>query len=425
MVHQSLVIPIAVVLGQGFAAYDASTDGLPAAAETGREDAGAFVPGTTATFDFPVYKWIELPNLRKFPGYRKLAIPVYKSSGRRGPGILLVHGNSTSCRAFVRQVFGGLGRTFKIYMIDMPGWGRSEKIEPGVPFPTDEAGVPIGFPEYQIGLMESVHVVASDPELAPTVFVGWSLGGDVLLLAHGAGLLPNAMGFFIYGTAPVGANPPTTETPYLGPNLPMVAGDPLSILMSFAFAFEPDPDAPVGFTFDGDFADPVPAWAPRPISDAPSIGEAFVRAFFNRGQRLSGSVPEFVREDALDRADQRARGSVGVAALGLMPEDRRLPDELEALKRLAGDPASPHDDIPIAILVGKEEAFVNSAYLQDLADSGAIPTLWQDRILEIRGAGHAIQFDRPYLFNTLLAKFVADVTHRQDGGRPSLRHAEP
>jgi pimeloyl-ACP methyl ester carboxylesterase len=363
--------------------------------------------GSHSTFELPVYKWVELPNLFDIPGYRNLAIPIYRSPGRFGPGVLLVHGNSCSSRAYVHQVFSVLGRVLEMYLVDMAGFGRSQKIEPDLPLPTDELGVPVGFPEYQIGMMESVYAVASDPDLAPTVFVGWSLGGDILLLARGAGLLPNAEGFMIFGTAPAGADPPTTEAPFKGPDVP---GAPLSILLSFALAFELDVTAPLGFTFNGDFADLVPAYAPPPISDAPNIGEAFARALFDEEQRSSGDVPAFFLEDTFDRADARARGSIGVAALGLLPPGT-LPDELEVLEELAGDPASPDDDIPIAVLVGEEEALVNRQYLRDLASEGAIPTLWLGNVLEIPGAGHAVQFDSPALFNALLGLFVADVAY--------------
>ena len=39
-------------------------------------------------FDFKLFKEIELPS---FPN---ITVPVFKSSGTRGPGILMIHGNS-------------------------------------------------------------------------------------------------------------------------------------------------------------------------------------------------------------------------------------------------------------------------------------------------------------------------------------------
>ncbi|MGH8613684.1 MAG: alpha/beta fold hydrolase [Gammaproteobacteria bacterium] len=360
-----------------------------------------------ADFDFELFKECELPNFLELPNFKHLRVPVFRSLGRRGPGILLVHGNSSSSRSFVFQIFSSFGLTHRIFLLDLPGHGRAEKVDPSLPLPTDAAGIPVGFPEYQIGLLEALAVVAADPEIAPEVFVGWSLGGDLLLQARGAGFLPDAKGFFIFGTAPVGAHPPTTEPLFLPPNVPE---RPLGILPSFGFAFQVNPQSALGFTLNGEFTDPVPPFAPPPISAARNVGEAYLREFFGGVRRLQGIVPRFFLEDGFDRADARARASLGVVALGLLaPGALPLPDELEVLQNLAGDPSTRDDDIPIAVAFGAQEAFVNGQYLQDLAAAGAIPTLWRDEIIEVRGAGHAIHFERPARLNSLISEFARDL----------------
>ncbi|MEL6548604.1 MAG: hypothetical protein AAFQ82_28535, partial [Myxococcota bacterium] len=143
---------------------------------------------------------------------------------------------------------------------------------------------------------------------------------------------------------------------------------------------------------------------------APSVGDAYVRAFFRDRRRESGRVPEFFLEDGFDRSDSRARGSVGAVGLGLLPPGG-FPDELDVLRSLAGDPSTPDDDIPIAVVVGKQDAFVNPAYLEALKTGGVLPTLWFDTIIEVRGAGHATQFDSPFVFNWLVQAFAHDVSH--------------
>ncbi len=148
----------------------------------------AFANGNT--FDYDVFKTVSLPN---FP---QIQVPIYKSKGKRGPGILLVHGNSSSARSYVKQVFLLLGRTHKMFLLDLPGHGMASKVDASLPLPLQPNGLPAGFPEYQLGLVEAVATVANDPDVSAEVFVGWSLGGDLLLLAQGAGLLPNAKGLF-------------------------------------------------------------------------------------------------------------------------------------------------------------------------------------------------------------------------------------
>ncbi|MEO1170443.1 MAG: alpha/beta hydrolase [Myxococcota bacterium] len=362
----------------------------------------------SGTFDYRIAKTVQLPNLFGFPEYENLDVPVYESLGRRGPGILLVHGNSASSRSFVRQVFGSLGLTQKLYLLDLPGFGRAGQVDPSRDFPIDELGVPQGFPEYQLGLIEAIGVVAQDPDLAPSVFVGWSLGGDLLILAQGLGLIPDPAGFLIFGSAPAGAAPPTTEFPFSEPNVP---GLPLSVLTSFGFAFQVDGTSPLGFNLNGQFTDPVPSFADPVAQMAPTVGDAYLRAFFDERQRERGRVPRFFLEDGFDRSDARARGSVGAVGLGLLPPGG-LPDPLEVLVALAGDPTDPGDDIPIAVVLGDEDPFINPDYLEDLRTNGGLPTLWRDKIISIRGAGHATHYEAPGRFNSIVQSFARSVTDK-------------
>ncbi|MCB0408431.1 MAG: alpha/beta hydrolase [Bdellovibrionales bacterium] len=353
---------------------------------------------STQEFDYEVFKTVTLPS---FPD---IEIPIYKSAGTEGPAILLVHGNSSSSRSFLFQKFGELGRDRKVFMMDLPGFGRAGKVDSNIPFPVDSNGIPQGFPQYQVGMIEAIARVANDPDVQAEVLVGWSLGGDLILLTQGLGLLPNTKGLFFFGTAPVGANPTTTELPFLGPNVP---GLNLSILASFGFSFQFNPNAILGFDFNGLFTDPVPAYAPSPIADAPDVGAAYMRAFFNERRRLNGDVPSFVLTDGYDRADARARGSIGVVSFNLLPPGPiPFPDELDVLRSLVNDPNDPNDDIPVAIIHGKQDAFVNLQYLEGLKAGGVMPTLWRGDIQVVLGAGHAVQLERPRRFNDLVAEFV-------------------
>jgi pimeloyl-ACP methyl ester carboxylesterase len=339
-------------------------------------------------FEMKIYKTVTLPS---FP---QIKVLIYRSSGSKGPGILFIHGNSSSSRAFIQQQMSLFGSKYRLYFLDLPGFGRAGKVKSTLKFPVDQNGVPVGFPEYQAGLVEAIIRVANDPAINAKVLVGWSLGGDLALLAYGTGALPNVKGIMMFGTAPVGANAPAVA-PFLKPNVPGLPFN-LSILASFGLAFDLSGAPPLGFDFLGQFTDPVPEYAPAPISNSRNIGKAYIKAFFNRAHRASGNVPGFFYEDGFRRADARARGSIGVVSFGLLPPGQ-LPDELEVLKSLR---------VPIAVIHGKEDAFVNPNYLVALKQNQFLPTLWKNKIIMVEGVGHAVQYESPKAFNSLLTQFV-------------------
>lgn len=115
-------------------------------------------------------------------------IAYYESSGK-GPAVVLVHGNSSSKQAFTRQLNGLVGHIFRIVAIDLPGHGESVR-----------AADP--FSEYTVeNLTDMLAEVALKLDLQDAVFVGWSLGGHLVLEASAK--LPQARGFMITGTPPM------------------------------------------------------------------------------------------------------------------------------------------------------------------------------------------------------------------------------
>ena len=52
-------------------------------------------------------------------------IAAHESAGQ-GPAAVLIHGNSSSSRAFSKQLDGPLGTRFRLVAIDMPGHGASD-----------------------------------------------------------------------------------------------------------------------------------------------------------------------------------------------------------------------------------------------------------------------------------------------------------
>jgi len=153
----------------------------------------------------------------------------YRQSAGTGPTIVLVHGNSASSKAFARQLDGTLGRTYRVIAYDLPGHGKS-----------DDAADPAKtytMPGYARVLREVAAQLGADD----AVFVGWSLGGHIVLEA--APDLPDAKGFAIFGTPPL-AFPPAMEQAFLPtPAMAFTFAPELSDEQARAYvaaAFKPD-----------------------------------------------------------------------------------------------------------------------------------------------------------------------------------------
>ena len=180
------------------------------------------------------------------------AIAVHESEGQVGP-VVLIHGNSSSSRAFSRQLDGPLGKRRRLIAVDLPGHGASADASNGL---------------YSLkGHARAVQAVVDALSLAEARFVGWSLGGHVALEI--VPNLPRGRGFFIFGTPPL-AFPPAMELAFL-------------------------PHPAMGFGF------------------AEHIGRdqaaAYVASFFASG---FADVPPFFLEDVL-RTDGRARSGAGAS----------------------------------------------------------------------------------------------------------------
>ena len=258
------------------------------------------------------------------------ALAVHQSAGD-GPPIVLIHGNSSSARAFSRQLDGSLGRRRRVVAIDLLGHGHSENA-------SDPAAYLLP------GHALAVIAIAGNFDLDQAVFVGWSLGGHILLEA--ARDLPKARGFAIYGAPPVGFPPAMAE------------------------AFLPNPALAAGFSAD--------------LTREQAQG--YVSSFFAPG---FADAPPFFVEDAL-RADGRARAQV---AASMAPGVSR--DEVQVVAGLQQ---------PLAVLHGTREQFVNGAYYAKLD----MPTLWRGAVQAIDSAGHAPQWETPVAFDALIEAFAVN-----------------
>jgi pimeloyl-ACP methyl ester carboxylesterase len=260
-------------------------------------------------------------------------IAYYESSGL-GPAVMLIHGNSASSQTFKAQLMGEFGQKYRVVAMDLPGHGASEQAV----VPEETYHMP--------GYAAVVAEVAQKLGLTKGVFVGWSLGGHIVLEAHN--LLPDAAGFVIFGTPPL-ADPPDMENAFL----PHPA-------IGAAFAQEPTQEQMEGFV--------AACMAPDCRLD------------------LAPFVADMVRTDGRARA---------IMAASIAPGGYQ--DEVEIVKNLKQ---------PLAILHGEQEQLVNADYISELQ----MPTLWRGAVQMIPGAGHTPQTETPEAFSGLLSAFVDEVT---------------
>jgi pimeloyl-ACP methyl ester carboxylesterase len=197
------------------------------------------------------------------------AVVVHESAGQ-GPPVVLIHGNSSSSRAFSRQLEGPLGRQVRLVAVDLPGHGESDNAK-------DPSAYSLP------GHARAVRAVVEALELEEARFVGWSLGGHVTLEL--APDLPRARGFVIFGTPPV----PSRSAPSIPSHEPM--REPFLPNPAMKFTFQEHIDR--------------------------SEASAYVAAFFKAG---FADIPPFYFQDAL-RTDGRARSGLGSSVEGGLYRD--------------------------------------------------------------------------------------------------------
>ncbi len=259
-------------------------------------------------------------------------VAYYESPGR-GPSALLIHSNSQSGLSFEGQLESPQGEKFRLIAIDLPGHGFSD------PSPEPDKGYTLP------GYAEVVRSFTEELGLSNSLIVGSSLGGHIAIEA--TSLLPEALGFMIYGAPPIGYPPAISE----------------------AFL----PSNTVGVLSKGELTD----------EEVATIAASLVR---NGDTRLPDNLATDIR-----RTDPLAR-------VKLMESIGRgeYTDEIEAVKGLKR---------PIAILHGEDDQIVNATYLKSLE----APTLWRGEVQVLDGAGHMANWDSHEAFNTLLEEFIEDL----------------
>jgi len=262
---------------------------------------------------------------------RKIA---FYESKTEGQPIFLLHGNSGSTQIFEKQFGSDLAKNYRLVAIDLPGHGQSEGAENPL-----EAYCISGF-------VEAVKEVVAQRDIADAIFVGHSLGGHILIEA--AEELPQAAGFLIFGTPPLGM-PPAMDK-----------------------AFFPNPV--VGNLFKGELTQ----------EEVGMTVQALLRPDH-------AQVPDFMASVLLTTdVDMRLY-------LGQSVGQGRYKDEIEIVKGF---------EKPLAVFHGEEEQLINGDYFGQIT----MPTLWENEVKVIPDAGHCPQWEASEIFNNLLVKFTEAVT---------------
>ncbi|RDI19299.1 pimeloyl-ACP methyl ester carboxylesterase [Lentzea flaviverrucosa] len=269
----------------------------------------------------------------KINGQRIAYLDVDSRSGRENARpMVFVHGNSSSAKTWLPVLKGDIGRRFRCLAVDLPGHGQSEPARNHADYSLPgHAAVLTGFAD---------HLGVTD-----AVFVGWSLGGQIVLEA--APELPEAGGFVLSGAPPV-------ATP-----------------AQMAEAFLPNPAMGALFSehVSGDEA------------------ELAAASFTAPGSTLA--LDEII-------ADILATDGAARAGLGVSAGAGRFADELAIVAALRQ---------PMAVLHGVEEQLVSLDYLRRLD----FPALWRGEVQVIPDAGHTPHLEAPEAFAALLADFMADL----------------
>jgi pimeloyl-ACP methyl ester carboxylesterase len=291
----------------------------------------------------------------RFINVRGSQVAIYESAGTQGPGLLLVHGNSSSANSFARIMRSDFANQYRLVALDLPGYGLSDQRS-----------------SYTVALWkQAIATVARETDTEQGVLVGWSLGGHLCIQT--SNLLPDLKGLFVFGTPPWGGVPSEINAPQAL----------LSRSESYAGAY----------SMMGTVPTPLPAFAIR----------RYATAFFSEDY---SDIPQVILDDA-QKADGMARVTVALA-FGLANATTASP-LLQMVRQGGFLPEVPllmNLKIPMALVHAEHDAFFRYEYMK--AIEPLFPTLWRQEVQYVSDSGHIIQWEKPDELIQLLTDFLSE-----------------
>lgn len=251
-------------------------------------------------------------------------------SPARGPALFFLHANSHDGRSFACQLAGSLAQRFHVVTVDLPGHGRSARAA----HPQRTYSIP--------GYIDAVQRVVNALSLGPTVFVGHSLGGHILIQA--AEGLQEMVGLAVFGTPPM-------------PDLAHVES-----------AFLPHPC--------------ISSLFKEQLTSEDLALRARAQLADQDGDKIR------LLKSMISEADPRARSCLGASL-----EYERWGNEPKIIESM---------NKPFYLLHGSADPLINPDYLNRLDPAH----LWGGRIHHIEDTGHCPHMEQPVLFDKLIADFA-------------------
>lgn len=194
------------------------------------------------------------------------------------------------------------------------------------------------------GYIETIKNTISILGISNYILAGHSLGGHIAIEASEE--LNSAKGLFIFGTPPIGL-PPQMEK--------MFHAHPL-----------------MGLLFSGEIRN----------EDAISLAQSFV---YDTSMIINEIAEQILQSDPNSRINLGASIGKGL-----------FKNEIEIIKELK---------IPIAIIHGKHDTFVNSEYIEQQE----FGNLWSNQIVMLENSGHCPHIEQPVEFNNVLYQYYNSV----------------